>query len=277
MGFEQALSASGLEPSLINLMYLRASQINGCAYCIDMHWKDLRAAGENEQRLYELAAWRESPFYSDRERAALAWTEAVTLIADGHVPDAVFDEVRQQFKDSELAYLTLAVVAINGWNRFNIAFRTVPAHTPPANSPRVPRAKRADGRSASLTSASRPSGVAPLGPARPSSYPPERIRHSSAISFNPTFSARADREDSACPSAVSTRSRVYCDPRLLSRFLRLWAKQVLTNSRNRPRSSSLQEGNFRDMRKSTRADWTLGGGEMLPWMVKTGVAPSGSA
>ncbi len=131
MGFEQALSASGLEPSLINLMYLRASQINGCAYCIDMHWKDLRAAGENEQRLYELAAWRESPFYSDRERAALAWTEAVTLIADGHVPDAVFDEVRQQFKDSELAYLTLAVVAINGWNRFNIAFRTVPGtYTP---------------------------------------------------------------------------------------------------------------------------------------------------
>jgi AhpD family alkylhydroperoxidase len=99
---------------------LRASQINGCAYCIDMHCKDLRAGGENEQRLYSLDAWRESPFYSDRERAALEWTEALTLITNGHVPDEVYEKVRQHFNDKELSDLTLAVVSINGWNRLNM-------------------------------------------------------------------------------------------------------------------------------------------------------------
>lgn len=134
MGLEEAVHASGLDRSLIDLVKLRASQINGCAYCIDMHWKDLRASGEDEQRLYELDAWRESPFYSDRERAALAWTEAVTLVTDGHVPDSVFDEVRKQFSETELGYLTLAVVAINAWNRLSISFRSVPGSYQPAAS-----------------------------------------------------------------------------------------------------------------------------------------------
>lgn len=118
--------SSGLEPSLRELVKTRASQINGCAYCIDMHTKDARAAGETEQRLYALDAWRETPFYTERERAALEWTEAVTLIAEDHVPDDVFQSVRQQFSEEELVKLTLAIVAINGWNRFAIAFRSVP-------------------------------------------------------------------------------------------------------------------------------------------------------
>jgi AhpD family alkylhydroperoxidase len=137
-GLETYLAKCGLEASLLHLLKLRVSQINGCAYCIDMHWKDLRAGGETEQRLYMLDAWRESPFYSERERAALAWAEAVTLVTEGHVPDEVFEEARGQFEDAELADLTLAVVAINGWNRLSIAFRTVPgtytapaAHAPP--------------------------------------------------------------------------------------------------------------------------------------------------
>jgi len=117
---------SGLEPSLLNLIYLRASQINGCAYCIDMHSKDARALGETEQRLYELNAWREAPFYSERERAALAWTEAVTLVAKEHVPDEVFEQVKKHFSEQELVNLTLAVAQINVWNRFSIAFRVVP-------------------------------------------------------------------------------------------------------------------------------------------------------
>ena len=116
----------GLEHSLLELVKLRASQINGCAYCIDMHTKELRAHGESEQRLYLLNAWRESPFYSDRERAALAWTEALTLVTDGHVPDDVYELARAQFNEEELANLTFAIVAINGANRINIAFRTVP-------------------------------------------------------------------------------------------------------------------------------------------------------
>ncbi len=116
----------GLEPSLLELVKLRASQINGCAHCIDMHAKELRAAGESEQRLDLLSAWRESPFYSERERAALAWTEALTLVTDGHVPDEVYEEARGQFNEEELANLSLAIVAINGANRLNIAFRTVP-------------------------------------------------------------------------------------------------------------------------------------------------------
>src|SRR5437868_7734172 len=120
------LRRCGLERSLLELVKLRASQINGCAHCIDMHAKELRADGESEQRLYLLDAWRESPFYSDRERAALAWTEAVTLVADDHVPDEVYDEARQQFTEEELVNLTFALVAINAANRLNIAFRTVP-------------------------------------------------------------------------------------------------------------------------------------------------------
>jgi AhpD family alkylhydroperoxidase len=125
-GLEEAVSKSGLEPSLRELVKTRASQINGCAYCIDMHTKDARAAGESEQRLYALNAWRETPFFTDRERAALEWTEAVTLIGEGHVPDDVFARVRESFSEAELVNLTLAVVAINGWNRFAIAFRAVP-------------------------------------------------------------------------------------------------------------------------------------------------------
>jgi AhpD family alkylhydroperoxidase len=116
----------GLDHGLLELVKLRASQLNGCAHCIDMHTKELRADGEAEQRLYLLDAWRESPFYSERERAALAWTEAVTLVADGHVPDDVYDQARAQFSEEELVNLTMAVVAINGANRLNIAFRTVP-------------------------------------------------------------------------------------------------------------------------------------------------------
>jgi AhpD family alkylhydroperoxidase len=131
LGLAQYLHACGLEESLLNLVDLRASQINGCAYCIDMHWKDLRAGGENEQRLYSLDAWRESPFYTDRERAALEWTEALTLITDGHVPDEVYENARQQFDDKQLSDLTLAVVAINGWNRLNISARTVPGDYQP--------------------------------------------------------------------------------------------------------------------------------------------------
>ena len=111
------LAKSGLEQKLLDLVNFRVSQINGCAYCLDMHSKDLRAAGESEQRLYVLEAWRESPFYSERERAALAWAEAVTLLKDKEVPDEVYEQARKQFNELELANLTLAVVTINGWNR----------------------------------------------------------------------------------------------------------------------------------------------------------------
>jgi AhpD family alkylhydroperoxidase len=116
----------GLEHSLLELVKLRASQLNGCAHCIDMHAKELRADGESEQRIYLLDAWRESPQYSARERAALAWTEAVTLVTDGHVPDDVYEQARAEFGEPELVNLTMALVAINGANRLNIAFRTVP-------------------------------------------------------------------------------------------------------------------------------------------------------
>jgi AhpD family alkylhydroperoxidase len=118
----------GLDHSLLELVKLRASQINGCAHCIDMHMKELRADGESEQRLYLLSAWRDAPFYSDRERAALAWTEAVTLVADTQVPDDVYEQTRKQFTEQELVNLTVALVAINGANRLNIAFRTVPGN-----------------------------------------------------------------------------------------------------------------------------------------------------
>jgi len=126
MGLQEYVNKCGLEKSLLDLVFLRASQINGCAYCIDMHTKDARASGESEQRLYELDAWRECPFYSDRERAALAWTEAVTLVAAGHVPDDVYAEASKEFSDIELINLTLAVTQINTWNRINIAFRNMP-------------------------------------------------------------------------------------------------------------------------------------------------------
>jgi len=126
MGLQAYVNESGLEHSLLELVKLRASQINGCAYCIDMHSKDARARGETEQRLYALDAWSETPFYNERERAALAWTEAVTNVGEGRVPDAVYEQARAQFSEAELVKLTLAVVAINGWNRLNIAFRTVP-------------------------------------------------------------------------------------------------------------------------------------------------------
>jgi AhpD family alkylhydroperoxidase len=125
-GLERQVRQSGLEPRLLDLVRMRASQINRCAYCLDMHSKDARAAGETEQRLYGLEAWRETPYYSARERAALEWTEAVTLVADSGVPDDLYQRVREQFSEEELVHLTLAVVAINGWNRFNVAARTVP-------------------------------------------------------------------------------------------------------------------------------------------------------
>ncbi len=119
-------NSSGLDETLLHLVRMRASQMNGCAYCLDMHSKDARAAGETEQRLYCLPAWREAPFYSDRERAALEWTEALTAIADNHVPDNLFEAARQHFSEEELGNLSLAIVAINGWNRLAIAFRSVP-------------------------------------------------------------------------------------------------------------------------------------------------------
>ncbi|HEX4001257.1 MAG TPA: carboxymuconolactone decarboxylase family protein [Candidatus Acidoferrales bacterium] len=123
---QQYVNASGLEHSLLQLAEIRASQINGCAYCIDMHTKDARALGESEQRIYMLNAWRESPFYTERERAALEWTEALTRIAEGHVPDEVYESVKKQFSPEELVNLSLAISAINTWNRLCIAFRSVP-------------------------------------------------------------------------------------------------------------------------------------------------------
>lgn len=123
---EAYVRGCGLEPGLLELVKMRASQINGCAYCLDMHSINARAGGEREQRLYALSAWAETPFFSPRERAALAWTEAITLVADNRVPDDVFELAHQHFTDRELVDLTLATVAINGWNRLAIAFRSVP-------------------------------------------------------------------------------------------------------------------------------------------------------
>lgn len=122
---ESQINASGLEQSLIELVKTRASQINGCAYCINMHTEDARKHGETEQRLYLLNAWRESPLYSERERAALAWTEALTLVSETHAPDADYEAVRAQFTDSELVNLTTLIGAINAWNRIAIGFRAV--------------------------------------------------------------------------------------------------------------------------------------------------------
>jgi AhpD family alkylhydroperoxidase len=121
-GLGKYLAKSPVEQSLLNLVYFRVSQINGCAFCLDMHAKDLRAKGETEQRLYVLNAWREAPFYTDKERAALAWAEALTKIKTGIVPDEVYNEASKQFSETELIDLTLAVITINSYNRINIAF-----------------------------------------------------------------------------------------------------------------------------------------------------------
>jgi len=120
----KTIGSSGLETGLLHLVYTRASQLNGCAYCIDMHTKDARAAGETEQRLYSLSAWRETPFYTPRERAALAWTEALTNIQVGHAPDAVYQEAHREFGDADLVKLSLAITYINAWNRIAIGFRS---------------------------------------------------------------------------------------------------------------------------------------------------------
>ena len=126
LGLERQIRKSGLDQGLLDLVRMRASQINGCSYCLDMHSKDARAKGETEQRLYGLSAWRETPYYSERERAALEWTEALTLVAETNVPDDVYERVRARFSEDELVHLSLAIVSINGWNRLNVAARTVP-------------------------------------------------------------------------------------------------------------------------------------------------------
>ncbi len=131
---EMFVKGSGLDHSLLELIKLRASQINSCAFCVDMHWKDARAAGETEERLYMLNAWEEATVYSAKERAALALTEAVTLVSQTHVPDAVFDEAQKHFSDKELTNLTLAISTINAWNRLSITFRAEPGKYQPANS-----------------------------------------------------------------------------------------------------------------------------------------------
>ena len=124
-GLQDYVDGCGLEHSLLELIKTRASQINGCAYCIDMHTRDARKAGESEARLYLLSAWRESPLYTDRERAALAWTEALTLVAETHAPDEVYEEARAQFSEAELVRLTVAIGMINTWNRIAIGFRMI--------------------------------------------------------------------------------------------------------------------------------------------------------
>lgn len=130
-GISAYLAKSSLEMNLLQLVEYRVSQINGCAYCLDMHSKDLRHGGETEQRIYMIAAWRETPLYTNRERAALAWAEAVTLVNESHVPDEVYTEARKEFSEEELIDLTLAITAVNSWNRLNIAFRTTPGEYQP--------------------------------------------------------------------------------------------------------------------------------------------------
>ena len=128
---EMFVKGCGLELPLLELIKLRASQINGCAFCVDMHWKDARAEGESEERLYMLSAWHEANVYSDRERAALAFTEAVTLVSQTHVPDEVYNEAKKHFSDKELVNLTLAISTINAWNRLAITFRSEPGKYQP--------------------------------------------------------------------------------------------------------------------------------------------------
>jgi len=132
LGLEHYVRSSGLELSLLELIKIRSSQLNGCAYCIDMHTKDARLEGETEQRLYALSAWHETPFFSDRERAALAWAEAVTRVGDTHVPDELYHQTRKYFNEKELVDLTLAIVVINGWNRLAVSFHTLPGSYEPA-------------------------------------------------------------------------------------------------------------------------------------------------
>ena len=136
-GLETYVRHCGLGRSLIEVVKLRASQINGCAYCVDMHTKDARAEGETEQRLYAVSVWEETPFFTERERAALAWTEAVTLVGQEHVPDDVYQQARGSFSETELVNLTLAIIVINGWNRLAISFRTVPGTYQPARENNV--------------------------------------------------------------------------------------------------------------------------------------------
>jgi AhpD family alkylhydroperoxidase len=131
-GLEAYLKTASIEAPLLHLVKLRVSQLNGCAYCIDMHYKDLRSVGENEQRLYMLDAWREAPFYTARERAALEWAEALTFVAENHVPDELFERIRTELSEAEIVDLTLAVTTINAWNRLSIAFRTEPGTYQPA-------------------------------------------------------------------------------------------------------------------------------------------------
>ena len=133
MELEKYVDNSGLEVSLYELVKIRASQINGCAYCLDMHTKDARKAGENEQRLYTLSAWRETSFFSDRERAALAWTEAMTKISENDIPDSLYQEVAGNFTEKEMVALSMAIIAINGWNRLAIGFRKEPGSYKPKN------------------------------------------------------------------------------------------------------------------------------------------------
>jgi AhpD family alkylhydroperoxidase len=137
LGLQRYTQESGLEHSLLELVKMRASQINGCAYCLDMHSKDARAAGETEQRLYVLNAWREAPFYTPREQAALAWTEAVTVLSDG-IPEGLLESVREQFSDKEIVDLTMAIVTINGWNRLAVGLGAdVGSYQPPAHQTKV--------------------------------------------------------------------------------------------------------------------------------------------
>jgi AhpD family alkylhydroperoxidase len=140
IGLERHVRSCGLEHSLLEIVKTRASQINRCAYCVDMHTKDARAAGETEQRLYALAAWRDTPFYTERERAALEWTEALTLISENDVPDELYEHMRRQFSEEEIVNLSLAIVAINGWNRLAIPFRTVPGSYQPSTQRQPPTA-----------------------------------------------------------------------------------------------------------------------------------------
>jgi AhpD family alkylhydroperoxidase len=133
-GLEKYIAESGLDEKLVHLIKMRASQINGCAFCIDMHSKDARAIGETEQRLYELDAWRETPFYTDRERAALEWAESLTLVSQTHVPDSAYEEVKKHFSEKEIVDLTIVVSTINAWNRIAIATRAVPGHYQPKQS-----------------------------------------------------------------------------------------------------------------------------------------------
>ena len=133
LGLERQVQKAGLDTTLLDLVRMRASQINGCACCLDIHSKDARANGETEQRLYGLTAWRDTPYYSASERAALEWTEVLTLVSETHVPDEVYERVREQFSENELLHLTLAIVSINGWNRLNAAARTVPGDYVPGS------------------------------------------------------------------------------------------------------------------------------------------------